>query len=57
MLGMHGVDFYKKFGLSSMIIFTTAHSEFAVEAFNVRVIDYLQKALDFNRFLQGCEKS
>jgi DNA-binding LytR/AlgR family response regulator len=54
---MRGTDFYKKFALGSMVIFTTAYSEFAVEAFNVRAIDYLQKPLEFNRFLKGCEKA
>lgn len=39
------------------IIFTTAYSEFAVDAFNLGVTDYLLKPFDFPRFFQAINKA
>ncbi len=38
-------------------IFTTAYSEYAVDAFNLSVVDYLLKPFDFPRFIQAINKA
>lgn len=52
-----GIDFYKSVKQSTMVIFTTAYSEFAVEGFNLQAIDYLLKPFTFERFLQAVNKA
>jgi two-component system, LytTR family, response regulator len=39
-----------------MVIFTTAHSKYAVEGFNVEAIDYLLKPFEFSRFQAAVSK-
>ena len=38
-------------------IFTTAYSDFAVEAFNLNAVDYLLKPFSFDRFVQALNKA
>jgi two-component system LytT family response regulator len=54
---MNGVDFYKNIAQDLMVIFTTAHSEFAVDGFNVNAVDYLLKPIEFERFKTACDKA
>ncbi len=56
MPAISGIDFYKKVEKGTMVIFTTAHSEYALEGFNLNAIDYLLKPFEYNRFLQAVEK-
>lgn len=53
----NGIDFYKLLESDVMVIFTTAHSEFAVEGFNVNATDYLLKPFSFERFEIGVQKA
>ncbi len=57
MPGISGIDFFKAYGQNSMVIFTTAYSEYAVEGFNINAIDYLLKPFKFSRFMQAVEKA
>lgn len=57
MPSISGLDFYKKLPHKTMVIFTTAHSEFAVEGFTLSATDYLLKPISFPRFEQAVEKA
>jgi DNA-binding LytR/AlgR family response regulator len=55
---MTGIELIKKLGNKRpLIIFTTAKKEYAVEAFELNVVDYLVKPLTQSRFLQAVEKA
>lgn len=51
-----GLSFYQSLQNPPAVIFTTAYSEHAVEAFNVSAIDYLLKPFSFDRFLTAVNK-
>lgn len=57
MPAISGIDFYKSLPQQSMVIFTTAYSEYAVEGFNVNAVDYLLKPFSFERFTQAVQKA
>lgn len=57
MPGITGTDFYKSITRQPMVIFTTAHSEYAVEGFNLNAVDYLLKPFTFERFQQAVQKA
>lgn len=51
-----GMQFLKSLPHPPMVIFTTAHAEYAVEAFEVNAFDYLVKPISFERFLNSIQK-
>ena len=57
MPSINGLDFYKSVQQETMVIFTTAFSEYAVEGFNVSAIDYLLKPFTSSRFQQAVAKA
>ncbi len=57
MPSMSGIDFYKSLNQETMVIFTTAHSQFALEGFNLNAIDYLLKPFSIQRFQQAVAKA
>lgn len=58
MPGMTGLELIKNLGSKKpLIIFTTAKKDYAVEAFELNVIDYLVKPISPSRFLQAMERA
>jgi DNA-binding LytR/AlgR family response regulator len=58
MPGMTGLELTKNLGNKSpLIIFTTAKTDYAVEAFELNVVDYLVKPIAPGRFLQAVERA
>ncbi|QXV64970.1 response regulator transcription factor [Mucilaginibacter sp. 21P] len=56
MPGITGINFIKSLRDSPKVIFTTAYSEYAVDAFELEAIDYLLKPITFERFLKAIQK-
>lgn len=52
----NGMDFYKSIPQNTKVIFTTAYSEYAVDAFSINAVDYLLKPFSFERFKSAIEK-
>ncbi|HEV7423862.1 MAG TPA: LytTR family DNA-binding domain-containing protein [Candidatus Paceibacterota bacterium] len=51
-----GIDFIKTLQNPPAVILTTAHKEFAVESYELNVLDYLLKPISFERFLKAINK-
>mgnify|MGYP000501219019 CR=1 FL=1 len=51
-----GLSLAKIINKKSKIIFTTAYRDYAVDGFNLNVVDYLLKPIPFDRFLQAVQK-
>ncbi|MEP7141828.1 MAG: response regulator transcription factor [Ferruginibacter sp.] len=54
---LSGIDFIKAINGEAKIILTTAYSEFAIEGFDLEVVDYLLKPIRFPRFLNAVQKA
>ena len=52
-----GIEFVKALADPPLVIFTTAYSEYALEGFELDVVDYLLKPISFARFLKSAEKA
>jgi DNA-binding LytR/AlgR family response regulator len=53
---LSGIDFIKAINGKAKVILTTAYSEFALESYELDVVDYLLKPIRFPRFLQAVQK-
>jgi DNA-binding LytR/AlgR family response regulator len=51
-----GLSLAKIIKKKAQIIFTTAYREYALDGFNLNVVDYLLKPISFDRFLQAVQK-
>ena len=54
---MTGFDFLRALTHPPLVIIITAYSEYALEGFNMNVIDYLVKPVAFERLLRACNKA
>jgi DNA-binding LytR/AlgR family response regulator len=52
-----GIDFLRSSRSLPMTIMTTAYAEYAIEGFELDVLDYLVKPIPFDRFLKACHKA
>ncbi len=57
MPAINGISFLKSSKMSASIIMTTAYPQYAVDAFELDVLDYLVKPIPFDRFLKACYKA
>jgi len=54
---LSGMDLIKAINGKSKVILTTAYSEFALESYELDVVDYLLKPVRLPRFLQAVQKA
>ncbi|MDQ1094874.1 MULTISPECIES: LytR/AlgR family response regulator transcription factor [Chryseobacterium] len=52
----NGMELFKSISQNTKVIFTTAYSEYAVDAFNINAVDYLLKPFSFERFRAAVDK-
>ncbi|WP_026951694.1 LytR/AlgR family response regulator transcription factor [Algoriphagus mannitolivorans] len=52
-----GIDLAAMVPKETMVIFTTAYSDYAVKGFELNAMDYLLKPFSLGRFLKACQKA
>lgn len=53
---LNGIDFIKTLKNPPAIIITTAYREYAIDGYDLDIIDYLLKPIAFNRFLKAVDR-
>jgi DNA-binding LytR/AlgR family response regulator len=54
--GMSGLNFLRSLSNPPLVILTTAYAEYAIEGYELNVIDYLLKPISFERFSKTIDK-
>jgi DNA-binding LytR/AlgR family response regulator len=57
MPGSNGIEFAKSIPKTTLVVFTTAFAEFAVDSYEVDAVDYLVKPIKPKRFNKAVEKA
>ncbi|MBX7204978.1 MAG: LytTR family DNA-binding domain-containing protein [Bacteroidia bacterium] len=53
----NGIELVKSLNTKPLIIFTTAHPEYAVQGYELDIVDYLLKPIAFDRFVKSVNKA
>jgi DNA-binding LytR/AlgR family response regulator len=57
MPGIDGIEFAKTIQKDTLVIFTTAYPEYAIDSYALDAIDYLMKPVELGRFRKAVEKA
>lgn len=57
MPGMSGIQLVESLVVKPLVVFVTAYEEFAVESYNLEVVDYLMKPVSVERFNKAANKA
>lgn len=52
-----GIEFIESLHNKPLVIFTTAYSEYALKGYELEVVDYLLKPIEFERFIKATNKA
>jgi two-component system LytT family response regulator len=57
MPGLTGMQFISSLAKKPLVVFITAYKNYAVESYDLAVVDYLLKPVALDRFIKSCERA